>query len=62
MQILSPNGLYRGHPPKVGRGICSALVIVACLTASGVQAADQGPHHHAQGQYDTATYVVVEGG
>lgn len=37
------------------------LSLLLCL--GGVQAADQGPRHHAQGQYDTATatYVVVEG-
>jgi len=42
---------------------CSALALAACLAAGSVQAADKGPRHHAQGQYDTVTftYVVVEG-
>ena len=42
---------------------CSVLALTACLVAGGVQAANQGPRHHARGQYDTvtATYVVVEG-
>ncbi|MCC8999636.1 MAG: LysM peptidoglycan-binding domain-containing protein, partial [Candidatus Contendobacter sp.] len=41
----------------------SILALMAGLAAAGVQAADQGPRHHAKGQYDTvtATYVVVEG-
>jgi len=40
-----------------------SLMIVICLSAGVSQAADQGSHHHAQGQYDaaTTTYVVVEG-
>ncbi|MCC8998073.1 MAG: sulfatase-like hydrolase/transferase, partial [Candidatus Contendobacter sp.] len=39
------------------------FVVIMGLAASLVHAADQGPRHHAQGQYDTATttYVVVEG-
>ena len=42
---------------------CSALALTACLAAGSAQAADQGPRHHARGQYDTvtATYGVVEG-
>ena len=42
---------------------CSVLVLTAFLATGGVQAADQGPRHHARGPYDTvtATYVVVEG-
>ena len=40
---------------------CSILALTACLVTGGVQAADQGPRHHARGQYDTVTYIVVEG-
>ena len=42
---------------------CSVLALTAILAAGSVQAADKGPRHHAQGQFDTvtATYVVVEG-
>ena len=63
MQILSSNELRREFHPRIGRGICSALIVVACLAAGGVQAADQGPRHHAKGQYETitATYTAVEG-
>ena len=43
--------------------ICLALILVVGLVAGGAQAADLGPRHHAQGQYDatTASYKVVEG-
>ncbi|MDS4032352.1 MAG: sulfatase-like hydrolase/transferase [Candidatus Contendobacter sp.] len=43
--------------------IILALTLVACLALGGAQAADTGPRHHAQGQYDTttATYTVVAG-
>ena len=43
--------------------ICLALILVTGLVIGGAQAADLGPRHHAQGQYDamTATYKVVEG-
>ncbi len=63
MQIFSSNELRREFHPRVGPGICSALVIVACLATGIVQAADQGPRHHAKGQYETitATYTAVEG-
>ncbi|MDS4070188.1 MAG: sulfatase-like hydrolase/transferase [Candidatus Competibacter sp.] len=42
---------------------CSVLALTACLAAGAAHAADQGPRHHAKGQYDTvtATYTVVEG-
>ena len=42
---------------------CSVLALTACLAAGAAQVADQGPRHHAKGQYDTvtATYTVVEG-
>ena len=62
MQILSSNELRWEFHPRTRRGICSALVIVACLTAGGVQAADKGPLKYAEGQYDAATsaYTVVK--
>ncbi|HMQ12950.1 MAG TPA: sulfatase-like hydrolase/transferase, partial [Candidatus Competibacter phosphatis] len=43
--------------------ICLALILVTDLVIGGAQAADLGPRHHAQGQYDvtTTTYKVVEG-
>ena len=43
--------------------ICLALILMAGLVVGGAQAADSGPRHHAQGQYDatTASYKVVEG-
>ena len=43
---------------------CSVLALTACLIAGGVQAADQGPRHHARGQYDTvsATYTETKRG
>jgi hypothetical protein len=37
------------------KGVCSVLALTACLVASGAQAADKGPRHHAEGQYDTVT-------
>jgi len=45
------------------RAACSVLAVTACLAIGTAQAADKGPRHHAQGQFDTvtATYVVVEG-
>ncbi len=50
----------------LARGIkaaCSVLALTACLTVGSAWAADQGPRHHAQGQYDavTTTYGVVDG-
>lgn len=41
----------------------SVIALTAWLAIGSAQAADQGPRHHAKGQYDTvtATYVVVEG-
>ncbi len=44
-----------------GRSIRFILVLLACLGT--LQAADLGPRHHAQGQYDdaTVTYSVVAG-
>ena len=43
--------------------VLSVLTLTSCLVLGSAQAADQGPRHHAQGEYDTvtATYVVVEG-
>ncbi len=43
--------------------VLSVLTLTGCLLIDSAQAADNGPRHHAQGQYDTvtATYVVVEG-
>ncbi len=43
--------------------VLSVLTLTSCLLIGSAQAADNGPRHHAQGQYDivTATYVVVEG-
>ena len=40
-----------------------AAVLAAALSLGSAQAADQGPRHHAQGQYDPATagYVVAPG-
>lgn len=45
------------------KSVFSVLALAACLVIGGAQAADQGPRHHARGEYDTvtATYVVVEG-
>ena len=39
---------------------CSVLALTACLIAGGVQAADQGPRHHARGQYDTVSATYTE--
>ena len=54
--------------PKVStigpiKTLCSVLALTACLAVGNAQAADKGPRHHAQGQFDTvtATYLVVEG-
>ena len=51
-------------PPLCRRFFTAVAVsILVCLSASILQAADLGPRHHAQGQYDaaTATYTVVAG-
>ena len=41
----------------------SVLALSACLAFGSAQAADQGPRHHAKGEYDTVTaiYEVVKG-
>ncbi len=48
---------------SAGLRVFSTLAVTACLTAGSAWAADKGPRHHAQGQYDTvtATYVAVKG-
>lgn len=62
MQLKSPPTLRT--PVNTGlKTVLSVLTLTGCLVIGGAQAADTGPRHHAQGQYDTvtATYVVVEG-
>ena len=43
--------------------VFSILALAVCLAIGSAQAADQGPRHHARGEYDTvtSTYVVVKG-
>jgi len=45
------------------RGFALLAVLAGCLVLGQSSASDQGPHHHAEGQYDaaTATYRVVAG-
>ena len=62
MQLKKPS--FQKSPFTTGlKTACSVIALTACLAAGGAQAADQGPRHHAKGQYDTvtATYGVVEG-
>ena len=43
--------LFSKSPFTTGlKTACSVLALTACLIAGGVQAADQGPRHHARGQ------------
>jgi len=39
------------------------VAVLVCIGVGGVQAADSGPHHHADGACDatTGTYEVVKG-
>ncbi len=55
--------LFLKLPNRARLRVFSTLALAACLTAGSAWAADKGPRHHAQGQYDTVTltYVVVEG-
>jgi hypothetical protein len=50
-------------PPPLPRRLSGVLAVVTCLCVGAAQAADIGPRHHAQGEYDaaTATYVVAAG-
>lgn len=48
---------------RVVRKYGPTIAVLACFLFGGVQAADQGPRLHAEGQYDAATtiYTVAEG-
>jgi hypothetical protein len=62
--LWEENSLLRLRKPSVAARVGAALFMGAIGLAAGTaQAADLGPRHHAQGQYDaaTATYGVVEG-
>ena len=62
MKLKKPSSLRT--PFNTGlKTVFSVLALTSCLVLGSGQAADKGPRHHAQGQYETvtATYVVVEG-
>ncbi|MCG6862337.1 MAG: LysM peptidoglycan-binding domain-containing protein, partial [Chromatiaceae bacterium] len=49
--------------PRMRRYIKWALTLIVCFVAGGLQAADSGSRHHAQGTFDaaTGTYEVAKG-
>ncbi len=62
MQFLTAS--VRRAPFTAGlKTIVSALSLMTCLAIGSAQAADQGPLHHARGEYNsaTATYLVIKG-
>ncbi|MGA7979118.1 MAG: LysM peptidoglycan-binding domain-containing protein, partial [Chromatiaceae bacterium] len=50
-------------PPFTLRQLGGVLAVLVCLAAGSVQATDEGPRHHAEGQYNaaSATYTVAPG-
>jgi len=59
---MTPNRLKPSPAPTLRR-LAGALAIVVSFSIGNVQAADQGPRHHAEGAFDaaTGTYEVVQG-
>ena len=54
---------FDGSAPPAWRRFAAALAVAVLLGSGGLQAADNGPRHHAEGTFDATagTYEVVKG-